>query len=187
MKSKLNSSQRPSGRAQTNHLTTRDRARQRSKRRIVVHVDGACSGNPGPGGWGAVLLLRKGRREIWGGESEATNNQMELLAAIRALSRLKSGRTVTVYSDSRYLVDGMTLWISGWRARGWRTASGGAVKNEELWQELDRVAAKHDVQWRWVRGHSGDALNERADALAKRGIVAGRQGDARQHRALTTG
>jgi len=137
---------------------------------VVVYTDGACKGNPGPGGWGALLRWKGHEKELFGGERDTTNNRMELTAVIQALSALKSRRQVAVYTDSVYVKNGITTWIHGWKQRGWRTADKKPVKNVELWQRLEALAAQHDVQWHWVRGHDGDPDNERADALANRGV-----------------
>jgi ribonuclease HI len=137
---------------------------------VVVYTDGACKGNPGPGGWGAVLRWKEHEKELFGGERDTTNNRMELTAVIQALSALKSRCRVAVYTDSEYVKNGITTWIHGWKQRGWRTADKKPVKNVELWQRLEALAAQHDVQWHWVRGHDGDPGNERADALANRGV-----------------
>ena len=137
---------------------------------VVVYTDGACKGNPGPGGWGALLRWKGHEKELFGGELDTTNNRMELTAVIQALSALKSRREVAVYTDSVYVKDGITKWIHGWKQRGWRTADKKPVKNVELWQRLEALAAQHDVQWHWVRGHDGDPGIERADALANRGV-----------------
>lgn len=134
---------------------------------VVIYTDGACSGNPGPGGWGAVLLYRGHRRELSGGEKETTNNQMELLAVIRAMESLKRPCKVTIHTDSTYVMKGMTEWIESWKARGWKTAGKKPVKNRELWQELEKALAPHEVSWKWVKGHSGVPENERADELAR--------------------
>jgi ribonuclease HI len=134
---------------------------------VVVHTDGACSGNPGPGGW-AALLAWKGRvKELSGAEVLTTNNRMELTAAIRALETLKRPMRVQLHTDSEYLKKGMTEWLPAWKARGWRTADKKPVKNRDLWERLERAMAQHEVSWRWVRGHAGDPLNERADLLAR--------------------
>ena len=138
--------------------------------RVLIYTDGACSGNPGPGGWGAVLLYNGQRKEICGGEFETTNNRMELQAAIQALRTLKRRSTVALFTDSRYVIDGITQWINRWKARGWRTAGKNPVKNVDLWQLLDAQTGEHDVTWHWVKGHDGDRENERADMLARRGI-----------------
>ena len=138
--------------------------------RVRIYTDGACSGNPGPGGWGAVLLYNGQRKEICGGEVDTTNNRMELQAAIQALRVLKRRSTVDLFTDSRYVTDGITQWINRWKARGWRTAGKMPVKNVDLWQLLDVQTGEHDVTWHWVKGHDGDRENERADLLARRGI-----------------
>jgi ribonuclease HI len=137
---------------------------------VVVYTDGACKGNPGPGGWGALLRWNGHEKELFGGERDTTNNRMELTAVIQALSALKSRCRVAVYTDSEYVKNGITTWIHGWKQRGWRTADKKPVKNLELWQRLETLAAQHDVQWHWVRGHDGDPGNERADQLANRGV-----------------
>ena len=136
---------------------------------VIIYTDGACSGNPGPGGWGAILTAGEHQRELCGGEGPTTNNRMELLAAIRALEALKRPCRVELHTDSQYLRQGITEWISGWKARGWRTASKAPVKNEDLWRRLDAARARHEVSWKWVKGHAGHPLNERADELARRG------------------
>ncbi len=142
---------------------------------IDIYTDGACSGNPGPGGWGAVLKSGAHEKEIWGGEPQTTNNRMEILAVIRALEQLKrKGMTVKVYTDSQYVQKGISEWIHGWKARGWLTSGKAPVKNADLWRALDEIAARHTVEWRWVRGHAGHPDNERADALARRGIETAR-------------
>jgi ribonuclease HI len=137
---------------------------------VVVHTDGACSGNPGPGGWGAILQWNGHTRELKGGEPHTTNNRMELMAAISALESLKRPCTVQIHTDSQYLRDGITKWIHGWKKNGWKTADKKPVKNVDLWQRLDAALASHDIQWHWVRGHAGHDLNERADELAREGI-----------------
>jgi len=137
---------------------------------VEIHADGACRGNPGPGGWGVVLRAGSKEKELWGGERLTTNNRMELTAAIRALEALRRRCHVQIYTDSQYLRNGITEWLPAWKRRGWRTADRKPVKNQDLWEQLDRLAAEHDVEWHWVRGHSGHAGNERADALANRGI-----------------
>jgi ribonuclease HI len=136
---------------------------------VVIYTDGACRGNPGPGGWGAVLISGGAEREISGGELDTTNNRMELTAAIEALQALKRPCKVELHTDSQYLRNGITEWLSAWKRRGWRTTSG-AVKNEDLWRRLDDARARHRVDWRWVKGHNGHPLNERADALARKGL-----------------
>jgi ribonuclease HI len=138
--------------------------------RIEIFTDGACSGNPGPGGWGAILRWRGHEKELSGGEAETTNNRMELMAAIAALEALKRPSKVELTSGSTYLRDGITKWIHGWRAKGWKTAAKKPVKNQDLWQRLDEAAKRHEVSWHWVRGHDGHAENERADQLAREAI-----------------
>jgi ribonuclease HI len=137
---------------------------------IVIYTDGACKGNPGPGGWGAWLRAGAHEKELWGGEALTTNNRMELTAVIEALSSLKRPSRVIVHTDSEYVRNGITSWIHGWKARGWKTADRKPVKNIDLWQRLDALRGQHQVDWRWVRGHAGDPGNERADALANRGV-----------------
>ena len=141
---------------------------------VTIYTDGACSGNPGPGGWGAILLSGGREREIMGGEADTTNNRMELMAAIRALEALTRPCQVELHTDSQYVRQGITEWMRGWKARGWKTADKKPVKNEDLWRELDAARARHEVTWRWVKGHAGDPLNERADALARAGLKAAR-------------
>ncbi|CAK0756473.1 Ribonuclease H [uncultured Gammaproteobacteria bacterium] len=136
---------------------------------VDIFTDGACSGNPGPGGWGAILRYGKVEKELFGGEAPTTNNRMELMAAIAALETLSRQTKVRLHTDSQYLRDGITKWIHGWKANGWRTAAKGPVKNQDLWQRLDAQRLRHDIDFRWVRGHSGHPENERADALARRG------------------
>jgi ribonuclease HI len=140
---------------------------------VEIYTDGACSGNPGPGGWGALLLWRDQTREIFGGEPDTTNNRMELMAAIRALEALSRPSRVRLYTDSKYVKDGITSWIHNWKKRGWKTANRKPVKNVDLWQRLDKALGPHHIDWRWVRGHAGHPENERADELARRGITAG--------------
>ena len=137
---------------------------------VQAFTDGACSGNPGPGGWGAILRAGLHEKEISGGEMATTNNRMEITAAIRALESLKRPSDVTLHTDSRYLMDGATLWLPRWKANGWKTADKKPVKNADLWRELEAAAAPHKIAWRWVEGHSGHAENERADALARAAI-----------------
>ena len=137
---------------------------------VVIYTDGACKGNPGPGGWGAWLKSGEHEKELWGGEKLTTNNRMELTAVIEALASLKKRCTVALYTDSEYVRNGITTWIHGWKKRGWLTADKKPVKNVELWQRLETLAAGHDVKWHWVKGHSGDPGNERADRLANRGV-----------------
>lgn len=139
---------------------------------ILIHTDGACSGNPGPGGWGAVLEWKGHRKEISGAEPETTNNRMELMAAIRALQAIKGkGKPVRLVTDSTYVRDGVTKWIHGWKRNGWKTAAKKPVKNDDLWKELDEAARRHDVTWEWVKGHSGHPENDRADELARLAIA----------------
>jgi len=139
---------------------------------VVIHTDGACKGNPGPGGWGALLAIGSTEKELFGGELGTTNNRMEMTAVIEALAALKKPCAVTLYLDSQYVLKGITEWIHGWKARGWRTAAKAPVKNVDLWQRLDAllVSSCHTIDWRWVRGHNGDPGNERADALANKGV-----------------
>ncbi len=143
---------------------------------LYAYTDGACSGNPGPGGWGVLLLAReKDRvvksRELKGGEAATTNNRMELMAAIRALEALERPSRITVVTDSAYVKNGVTGWIHGWKRNGWKTAAKKPVKNVELWQRLDEAQARHDVTWKWIKGHAGHAENEQADALARAGMA----------------
>ena len=138
---------------------------------VTIFTDGACSGNPGPGGWGAVLISGENEREICGGEPATTNNRMELMAAIQALETLKRPCKVELHTDSQYVRNGITQWINGWKARGWRTADKKPVKNDDLWKRLDAARARHEVDWRWVKGHNGHELNERADRLANKGMT----------------
>jgi ribonuclease HI len=138
--------------------------------KITIYTDGACSGNPGPGGWAAILISKEGEKEISGGAKPTTNNRMELTAAIEGLNALKAPSSVILYTDSRYVMDGLTKWLPRWRGNGWKTANKKPVKNEDLWRLLDEVAARHDIDWQWVAGHSGDLGNERADTLARESI-----------------
>jgi ribonuclease HI len=147
-----------------------------SEPHVVIHTDGACSVNPGPGGWGAILAFGDRVKELKGGEPHTTNNRMELMAAIAAFEALKRPCLVDLHTDSQYLRNGITTWINQWKRNGWRTADKKPVKNVDLWQRLDAVLAKHRVRWHWVRGHAGDAMNERADLLAREGIAAVRAG-----------
>jgi len=139
--------------------------------KVVIHTDGACSGNPGPGGWGAILESGPHRKELKGGEAQTTNNRMELTAAIEALEALKTPSDVELYTDSNYLRGGITSWIKGWKRNGWRTADKKPVKNVELWQRLEQAEAPHRVTWHWVKGHAGHGENERADELAREGLA----------------
>ncbi len=138
--------------------------------RVVIHTDGACSGNPGPGGWGAILEYGGKVRELSGGEALTTNNRMELMAAISALEALTRPCTVELHTDSQYLRQGITQWLAGWKRNGWRTADKKPVKNQDLWERLEKALGKHTIDWRWVKGHAGHAENERADELAREGM-----------------
>ncbi len=140
--------------------------------KIHVYTDGACSGNPGPGGWGALILHNREEKELCGGETETTNNRMEMTAAIRALEYLPQGSQLTLHTDSTYVMKGMTEWIEGWKARGWKNSQKKPVKNKDLWLLLDELVATHKITWKWVKGHAGNAGNERADALANQGMAA---------------
>ncbi len=140
------------------------------KKAVIAYTDGACRGNPGPGGWGVSLQYGGHLKELCGGESPTTNNRMELMAAISALETLREACSVTLHTDSKYVLQGLTEWLPGWKKRGWKTADRKPVKNQDLWQRLDAAAARHHVDWRWVRGHSGDAGNENADRLANAGL-----------------
>ena len=149
--------------------------------RFFAYTDGACSGNPGPGGWGALLVARDGdtvlrERELSGGEAQTTNNRMELLAAISALESLKRPTEMTIVTDSAYLKNGIESWLAGWKRNGWRTAARAPVKNEDLWRRLDAARARHDVTWEWVKGHAGHDENERADALARTAMAPFKKG-----------
>jgi len=135
-----------------------------------MYTDGACRGNPGPGGWGVLLEAKGKRREFHGGEADTTNNRMELMAAIMGLEALRRPCKIQVYTDSVYVKNGITQWLENWKRKGWRTASRAPVKNRDLWERLDALAAQHDIRWHWVKGHAGDPGNERADELANRGI-----------------
>jgi ribonuclease HI len=138
---------------------------------VEIYTDGACKGNPGRGGWGALLQYGDHERELWGGEPDTTNNRMELTAVIRALEALKHRCKVKLHTDSQYVQKGITEWITNWKKRGWKTADKKPVKNDDLWRELDELAAKHEIHWIWVKGHAGHDGNERADALANRGCA----------------
>ncbi|KAB7622550.1 ribonuclease HI [Alkalilimnicola sp. S0819] len=138
--------------------------------RVEIYTDGACRGNPGPGGWGALLRYGDVEKELFGGESQTTNNRMELMAAIQALESLRRPCQVILTTDSQYVRKGITEWLVNWKRRGWKTAAKKPVKNEDLWRRLDEACARHEIDWRWVKGHSGHAENERADQLANRGI-----------------
>ena len=139
-------------------------------KKVDIYTDGACSGNPGPGGWGALIKFESAEKEIFGGQPDTTNNQMELSAAIEGLAALKEPCSVELFTDSKYVMDGITRWIQNWKKNNWRTAAKKDVKNKELWQKLDQLISQHQVQWHWVKGHSGDERNETADLLANKGI-----------------
>ena len=141
------------------------------KKIVEIATDGACKGNPGPGGWGVLLRWRDHEKELCGGEAQTTNNRMELMAAIQGLESLTRPSRVRLVTDSTYVKDGITKWIHGWKRNGWKTAAKKPVKNEDLWRRLDAALASHDVDWQWVKGHAGHAENERADELARRGIA----------------
>ena len=138
--------------------------------RVEIYTDGACRGNPGPGGWGALLLAGKHRKTLHGGEPETTNNRMELMAAIEALNALKGPRKVVLHTDSKYVMHGITEWMDNWKKRGWKTSNKKPVKNQDLWMLLDEAITRHEIQWKWVKGHDGNAGNEEADELANLGI-----------------
>ena len=139
-------------------------------KQIIIYTDGACRGNPGPGGWGALIKFGNVEKEIFGGQNNTTNNQMELSAAIESLATLKESCNVKLFTDSKYVMDGTTQWIKNWKKNNWKTATKKDVKNKELWQKLDELISYHQVQWHWVKGHSGDLGNESADLLANKGI-----------------
>jgi ribonuclease HI len=139
--------------------------------KVVIHTDGACKGNPGPGGWGALIDRDGSIEELSGGEHATTNNRMEMTAVIRALESLASGTDVALYTDSQYVKNGIETWIHGWKKNGWKTADRKPVKNSDLWRELDTLAARHRISWHWVRGHNAHPGNERADALANEGVL----------------
>ncbi len=145
---------------------------------VEIWTDGACSGNPGPGGWGVILTYRGHEKELKGGEAETTNNRMELTAAIEALSALNRRSVVSLHTDSSYVKDGITKWMTAWKARGWKTADKKPVKNKDLWESLEVQILNHDVTWHWVKGHAGDPMNERADELARAGMAPFKNGDA---------
>ena len=138
--------------------------------RVEIYTDGACSGNPGPGGWGTILRFGGHERELSGYDAETTNNRMELMAAIEALNALKGSRSVVLHTDSKYVMHGITEWMDNWKKRGWKTSNRKPVKNQDLWMLLDEAIARHEIQWKWVKGHDGIAGNEEADELANRGI-----------------
>ena len=137
---------------------------------IEIYTDGACRGNPGPGGWGALLISGDRRRTMYGGEHETTNNRMELMAAIEALNALNGSRSVVLHTDSKYVMDGINSWMENWKKRGWKTSDKKPVKNKDLWQALDDAVSRHEIKWKWVKGHTGVPGNEEADELANRGI-----------------
>lgn len=143
---------------------------------IDIFTDGACSGNPGPGGWGAILRMDEKEKELFGGAAQTTNNRMEMMAVIEALKALKTTATARVHTDSQYVQKGISEWIHNWKRRGWKTAAKEPVKNADLWRELDQLASQHKIEWIWVKGHAGHAENERADALARRGVELARAG-----------
>jgi ribonuclease HI len=138
--------------------------------KTIIYTDGACKGNPGPGGWGVFMKYKENEKELYGGESSTTNNRMELMAAIMALEALKKQSTVTLHTDSKYVLQGITEWMTNWKKRGWKTAAKKPVKNEDLWRRLDSAIQPHDINWIWVKGHSGDAGNDKADMLANKGV-----------------
>ena len=140
--------------------------------KVTIYTDGACRGNPGPGGWGAILIAANGHeKELCGGDLATTNNRMELMAAIQALEALNKACKVELHTDSQYVMKGITEWVRGWKARGWKTAAKDPVKNEDLWRRLDQARQRHEVDWRWVKGHAGHEMNERADGLARKGML----------------
>jgi len=141
-----------------------------TKNIIEIYTDGACRGNPGPGGWGALLIAGKHEKTLHGGEPDTTNNRMELMAAIKALNALKSDSNVILHTDSKYVMDGINKWMPNWKERGWKTAARKPVKNKDLWQQLDEAVARHEIEWRWVKGHDGNPGNEKADELANLGV-----------------
>ena len=156
-------------------MTPDERSTPPPGKRVQAFTDGACSGNPGPGGWGVVLRYGGHERELFGGEADTTNNRMELMAAIRALEALTRPVRILLTTDSRYVMQGITQWLPGWKARGWRTADKKPVKNVDLWQRLEAAMTPHEVEWDWVRGHAGHPENERADALARTGLAEARE------------
>lgn len=157
---------------------TSDESKNPARTTVDIFTDGACSGNPGPGGWGVVLRYGTVEKDLFGGEPDTTNNRMELMAAIQALEALKRPVKVRLYTDSEYVKNGITKWIHGWKAKGWQTADRKPVKNVDLWQRLDEAQRRHDIEFHWVRGHAGHPENERADALARQGVAEARQAKA---------
>ena len=139
-------------------------------KKVTIYTDGACKGNPGPGGWGVLFQYNGTQKKLSGGEPLTTNNRMEMMAAISALETLREACEITLFTDSKYVMQGLTEWLAGWKARGWRTASKQPVKNQDLWERLDAAVQRHKIDWRWVKGHAGDAGNEMADQLANQGI-----------------
>ncbi|MCF3936283.1 ribonuclease HI [Acuticoccus sp. M5D2P5] len=156
--------------------TETERAAPAAKKRVTVFTDGACSGNPGPGGWGVILAYDGHEKELFGGEAHTTNNRMELTAAIRALEALKRRVHVDIYTDSQYVRQGITEWLPKWKRNNWMTSTKKPVKNDDLWRALSDLTERHDVAWHWVKGHAGHPENERADALARKGVAAARGG-----------
>ncbi|QOD38206.1 ribonuclease HI [Candidatus Wolbachia massiliensis] len=142
-----------------------------NKKEVTIYTDGACFGNPGTGGWAAIILFQNHRKDIYGREENTTNNKMELTAVINALKALKFSCNVSLYTDSLYVRDGITEWINKWKINGWKTGNKKSVKNVELWKELDNVASQHEINWKWVKAHNGDKHNEEADSLAKKAII----------------
>ena len=139
-------------------------------KKVDIYTDGACRGNPGPGGWGALLIYNDARKTIYGGEKDTTNNRMEMIAVIEALKLIKSDCEISLYTDSKYVMDGVSKWLSGWKQKGWKTSNKKPVKNQDLWESIDACITKHNIEWHWVKGHAGNPGNELADELANRGI-----------------